>query len=72
MQALTVSIVQADLHWHDAQKNREHFANVLHELNDQTDLIVPCYDPIVMAVAQEEIRAITKPGKPSKKPAFQT
>jgi predicted amidohydrolase len=40
MQALTVSIVQADLHWHDAQKNREHFANVLHELNDQTDLIV--------------------------------
>ena len=40
MPALTVSIVQADLHWHDAQKNREHFANVLHELNDQTDLIV--------------------------------
>ncbi|RLA27204.1 MAG: amidohydrolase [Gammaproteobacteria bacterium] len=40
MQALTVSIVQADLHWHDAQKSREYFANVLHALNDQTDLIV--------------------------------
>jgi len=40
MQTLTVSIVQADLYWHDADKNRQQFSTVLHELNDQTDLIV--------------------------------
>lgn len=40
MPALTVSIVQADLHWHDAGKNREQFTAVLHTLQDRTDLIV--------------------------------
>jgi len=40
MQALTVSIVQANLHWHDASKNREQFSNILHKLEDHTDLIV--------------------------------
>jgi predicted amidohydrolase len=40
MSALTVSIVQADLHWHDAELNRELFSTALHELQEQTDLIV--------------------------------
>lgn len=40
MPALTVSIVQADLHWHDAGKNREQFTAVLQSLQDRTDLIV--------------------------------
>lgn len=40
MPALTVSIVQADLHWHDAGKNREQFTAVLQSLQDRTNLIV--------------------------------
>ena len=40
MSALTVSIVQADLHWHDANLNREQFSTILHELQEHTDLIV--------------------------------
>lgn len=40
MQTLTVSIVQAKLHWHDAQKNREQFASIIRSINDPTDLIV--------------------------------
>ena len=40
MQTLTVSIIQADLHWHDAARNREQFAAVIQSIDQETDLIV--------------------------------
>jgi predicted amidohydrolase len=40
MPALAVSIVQADLQWHDASSNRDWFSNVLNEIEDNVDLIV--------------------------------
>jgi len=40
MPALTISIVQADLQWHDANSNREWFSNILSEIEDPVDLIV--------------------------------
>jgi len=40
MQTLTVSIIQADLHWHDAARNREQFATAIQSINQGTDLIV--------------------------------
>ena len=40
MQSLTVSIVQSELHWHDARANRNHFAGVIESISGDTDLIV--------------------------------
>lgn len=40
MPALDVTIVQSDLCWHDAVRNREHFTAVIAGLKEQTDLIV--------------------------------
>lgn len=40
MQTLTVSIVQAELHWHDADKNLDQFAATIESIDNTTDLIV--------------------------------
>ena len=40
MSTLDVTIVQADLYWHDAVRNREHFTAVIEVLQEATDLIV--------------------------------
>lgn len=40
MSTLTATIVQAELHWHDAAANRAMFDVMLAELADQTDLII--------------------------------
>ena len=40
MSTLSVTIVQADLLWHDATGNRERFATVIEGLQQPTDLIV--------------------------------
>ena len=40
MQTLTVSIIQADLHWHDATRNRKQFAAVIQSIDQETDLVV--------------------------------
>lgn len=40
MPTLNVSIVQADLHWHDAGKNRDQFSTAIQSIEEQTDLIV--------------------------------
>ena len=40
MPALDVTILQADLHWHDANRNRELFADQIGALEQPTDLIV--------------------------------
>ena len=40
MSTLTVTIVQADLLWHDAAGNREQFTSTISDLHDATDLIV--------------------------------
>ena len=40
MPALTVTIVQADLRWHDAEANRAAFADTIETLKQPTDLIV--------------------------------
>ncbi len=40
MSALNIAILQADLRWHDAAANREHFAASLQDLKPGTDLIV--------------------------------
>ena len=40
MQTLTVSIVQAELYWHDANKNLDQFAASIESIDDSTDLIV--------------------------------
>lgn len=40
MSALDVTIVQADLHWHDAKRNCDYFEEVISGLDDPGDLIV--------------------------------
>ena len=40
MSTLNVTIVQADLHWHDADANRQHFRTRIGELRETSDLIV--------------------------------
>ncbi|MFT5048695.1 MAG: omega-amidase [Chlamydiales bacterium] len=40
MSALNVTIVQADLQWHDASGNRDHFEGVIDGLGDPGDLIL--------------------------------
>ena len=40
MSALNVTLVQADLVWHDAVGNREQFTAVIEDLPEPTDLIV--------------------------------
>ncbi len=40
MSTLDVTIVQADLYWHDAVRNREQFTAVIEVLQEATDLIV--------------------------------
>ena len=40
MPTLSVTIVQADLHWHDAKKNRDMFSAAIRNIEDQTDLLV--------------------------------
>lgn len=40
MSTLTVSLIQADLAWHDASRNRDMFAGLIESVPDGTDLIV--------------------------------
>ncbi len=40
MPALNVTIVQADLHWHDPEKNLQDFSRTLRQADPGTDLIV--------------------------------
>ena len=40
MSTLKVSIIQADLHWHDAEANRQQFADTIRSLDGDSDLIV--------------------------------
>jgi omega-amidase len=40
MQTLSVSIIQAELHWHDPERNREQFAVAIQSIDQPTDLIV--------------------------------
>jgi len=40
MQTLTVTIVQSELHWHDARANREHFQSTIAGIDAPGDLIV--------------------------------
>lgn len=40
MSTLNVTIVQAELRWHDAAGNREQFTNIIENLQKPTDLIV--------------------------------
>jgi len=40
MNTLTVSIIQAELYWHDAQKNQDQFAETIESIEQATDLIV--------------------------------
>jgi len=40
MSALTVTIVQPDLHWHDAAANLEMFSGIIAGIDQHTDLIV--------------------------------
>lgn len=40
MSTLTVTIVQSELHWHDAAANRDMFATAIASLETKTDLIV--------------------------------
>lgn len=40
MSALTVTVVQADLRWHDAAGNREQFTEAIEGLQEPSDLIV--------------------------------
>ena len=40
MPTLDVTIVQAELHWHDAARNRDHFARTIHEIEGHSDLII--------------------------------
>lgn len=40
MSTLDVTIIQADLHWHDAAANRAMFADKIESITDSTDLIV--------------------------------
>ena len=41
MQPLTVSLVQSATHWHDAEKNRTHFADVLAALPNSDLVVLP-------------------------------
>ena len=40
MSTLTVTIVQADLHWHDPAANRAHFSAAIDAIGSETDLII--------------------------------
>ena len=40
MPTLDITIVQADLFWHDAEKNRDQFTRTIESIEDHTDLIV--------------------------------
>ena len=40
MQTLTVSIIQAELHWHDAARNRAQFEGLIQSIHQSTDLVV--------------------------------
>ena len=40
MQTLTVSIIQAELHWHDAERNRAQFEGLIQSIDQSTDLVV--------------------------------
>ncbi len=40
MSTLNIAIVQADLHWQNASKNREQFATAIENLEGPTDLVV--------------------------------
>ena len=40
MSALNVTIVQSDLHWHDAARNLARFTAIIGDLPDAADLIV--------------------------------
>ncbi len=40
MPTLDITIVQAELHWHDAAQNREHFCDVIEHIDGHTDLII--------------------------------
>jgi predicted amidohydrolase len=40
MQTLSVSIIQAELHWHDPERNREQFSVAIESIDQPTDLIV--------------------------------
>ncbi len=40
MSTLTITILQADLHWHNAAANRQAFADAIEALTEATDLIV--------------------------------
>ena len=40
METLTVTFLQAELHWHDAAANREHLARRMDDLATPTDLVV--------------------------------
>jgi omega-amidase len=40
MPTLDITIVQADLFWHDAEKNRDQFTRAIENIEDHTDLIV--------------------------------
>ena len=40
MSTLNITILQADLHWHDAAANRRAFADAIDALTEDTDLIV--------------------------------
>jgi len=40
MSTLNVTIIQADLHWHDAAANRAMFTEKIESISDSTDLIV--------------------------------
>ena len=40
MQTLTVSIIQAELHWHDAARNRDQFTLAIESMDQPGDLVV--------------------------------
>jgi predicted amidohydrolase len=40
MSALNVTIVQADLQWHDSDKNRQQFGSMIEKIEEPTDLVV--------------------------------
>jgi omega-amidase len=40
MQSLTVSIIQAELHWHDAVRNQQQFSASIESIGQTSDLIV--------------------------------
>lgn len=40
MQTLKITIVQTELHWHDAGANRDHFESVISSLDEVGDLVV--------------------------------